>query len=86
MEYPDYIMLFLFLVTSFMLVSIHDVFNNMPKNDLPAAFSFFLYALLGTSWIIQALIVGFFIRVVIPVVKVVYKKLDFSRIASKLRY
>lgn len=72
--YSDYFMAFMFLTTSFMLVSIHNVFNNMPKNDLPSAFNFLLSALLGTSWVIQAFIVGFFVRVAVPGIKSVYYK------------
>lgn len=89
MEHPDYFMLAVFIVTSFMLVSIHDVLNNIPKSDLPSAFVFSLYAIRGTSWIIQALIAGFFVRVIIAGSILTYKnikKLNTDWIMSKFRY
>jgi hypothetical protein len=89
--YPDYFMLLVFMVSTFMLVSIHDVLNNIPKNNLSGDFNFFVVALQNTSWIIQALIIGFLIRVVIAGSRLTYKNIKNSHInmgwiMTKLKY
>lgn len=89
--YPDYFMLLVFTVSVFMLVSVHDVLNNIPKNDLPSAFNFFLSALQNTSWIIQTLIIGFLVRVLFVGSRLTYKNIKNSNInmgwiMAKLRY
>ena len=89
--YPDYFMLLVFIITAFMLVSVHDVLNNVPKDNLSSAFNFFLYALQKTSWIIQALIVGFLARVIVAGSRLTYKNIKSSNInmgwiMTKLRY
>lgn len=89
--YPDYFMLLVFVITSFMLVSVHDVLNNIPKNNLPSAFSFFVVALRNTSFIIQALIVGFLIRVVVTGSRLTYRNtrnlnINVGWIIAKLKY
>lgn len=97
MEYPDYFMLGLFVLTSFALVLVHeisvnDVLNNMPKDNLSSTFDFLWVALWNTSWIIQALIAGFFIRVIIGGSISAYKNIkDTSSnwtnwVSSKFRY
>ncbi len=83
MERPDYFMLALFVVVSYLLISINDVLNNMPQNN---TFNFLLVAVRDTSWIIQALIAGFFIRAGILCTKLLYKNTMTHRILSKFRY
>ena len=73
LEYPDYFMFALFLVTSFMLVSIRDVLINIPKDSFPHAFNFLIIALRNTSLVLQILIVGFFIRVFTSSAVLAYK-------------
>ena len=85
-EHPDYFMLALFIIISFAMISIGDILTNVPKNDFPSAFTFFVSALKGTSWIIQALITGFIIRVVFSGVRLTYKNINTSRILAKFRY
>ncbi len=85
-EYPDYFMLAIFIITSFTLISIIDVLNNIPKDNFPHAFNFFIYALRDTSWIIQALIAGFFIRVIVAGSALTYKNINTDWIVSKFRY
>jgi hypothetical protein len=79
-EHPDYFMFAIFLVTSFMLISIRDVLNNFPKDSFPHAFNFFVAALQNTSLIIQILIAGFFIRVIVGSTMFAYKN---RRVFSK---
>lgn len=86
LDYPDYFMLFLFLIASFILISIDDVLTNMPKNDLGDALNFFLMALRNTSLIIQVLIVGFFARVIFSGAKITYKSLGPRISALRFRY
>jgi hypothetical protein len=73
LEYPDYFMFSLFLVTSFILVSIRDVLINIPKDSLPHVFSFLIVALKNTSLVIQILIVGFFVRIIAGSAVLIYK-------------
>lgn len=80
MEYPDYFMFALFLVTSFMLISISDVVSNIPRDSFPHAFSFFMIALRNTSLVLQILIAGFFVRVVVGSAMFTYKN---RRVFSK---
>lgn len=75
-EYPDYFMFGLFVITSFALVSVPHVLANMPKNNLLSIFNFFLAALLKTRWIIQVLIIGFFIRAIVGSAMLVYKNIE----------
>lgn len=79
MRYPDYFMFLLFVITSLMLVSMHDVFNNIPKNNLSSAFNFFLVALRETSLIIQILIAGFFVRTIVASIMLAYKNIGSSK-------
>jgi hypothetical protein len=74
--HPDYFMLGIFIIASFMLVSFQDVLNNIPKNNLPSVFNFLVVAIRDTSWIIQALIAGFFVRVIIAGSIMAYKNID----------
>lgn len=64
-NHPDYFMFGFFIIVSFFFVSIHDVLNNVPKNDIGSAFNFFVIALRDTSWILQILIAGFLVRLAI---------------------
>lgn len=73
LEHPDYFMFTLFLVTSFTLVSIHDVLNNIPKDSLPHVFNFLVTAIRKTSLAIQVLLAGFLVRVAVGSTMLVYK-------------
>jgi hypothetical protein len=88
-EYPDYFMFALFLVTSFMLVSFHDVLINMPKDSFPHLFDFSVVAVRNTSLVLQVLIAGFFVRVIVGGTMLAYKnfgdKLPLIKLI-KLRY
>lgn len=77
-NHPDYFMLAIFIIVSFVSISIHDVLINVPKNNLSGALSFFLIALRDTSWIIQILIAGFFVRVIVTGSVLAYKNLNFK--------
>lgn len=84
MEYPDYFMFALFMVTSFMLVSFRDVLINIPKDGFPHAFAFFVSALRDTSVILQILIGGFFVRVIALSTKLTYKNINTKWPLAKL--
>jgi hypothetical protein len=97
MEYPDYFMFGLFVLTSFVLILVHeisvnDVLNNMPKDNFSSTLNFFWVAIWNTSWIIQALIAGFFIRVIVGGSISTYKSIkninsDWTNwITTKLKY
>jgi len=91
LEYSDYFMFALFLVISFMLISIQDVLVNIPKDNFSNIFNFFIVALRNTSWVIQALIAGFIIRITIAGSKLTYKNMKNSNInadwiMTKLKY
>jgi hypothetical protein len=94
MEYPDYFMFVLFVITSLILVLVHEisvanVLNNMPKNNLMSTFNFFVVAVEKTSWAIQILLAGFLVRVIFVSSKLTYKNIkniDTSWIMAKLRY
>jgi hypothetical protein len=76
LEYPDYFMFGLFVVVSFTMISVHNVITNMPKDNLFSIFNFFLAAVLKTSWIIQMLIIGFFVRTIVAGAMLAYKNLN----------
>ena len=89
LEYPDYFMFTLFAATSFILVSFHDVLNNIPKDNFPNIFNFLVVALRNTSWVIQALIAGFLIRIIIAGSKLAHKgikNINTGWVMSKFRY
>lgn len=86
LEYPDYFMFAVFAATAFILVSIGDVLNNIPKNDFPSAFNFLVIAFKNTSMIIQVLIVGFIARVLVGSSIFAYKKMGSRPIAKFLRF
>jgi hypothetical protein len=90
-RYPDYFMLFVFVMTSFVLVSIGDVLVNIPKDNFSSTFNFFVIALRNTSWIIQVLIAGFLIRIIVAGSRLTYKNFKNSNInadwiMAKFRY
>jgi hypothetical protein len=87
LEYPDYFMFALFVATTFALVSISDVFvniTNVPRDHLSNFFNFAFIALRDTSWIIQALIAGFLVRVAVSGVRKSYKNINTHWIESSL--
>jgi hypothetical protein len=89
MEYPDYFMLLVFMITFFTLNSIGHILTNIPKDNLAGVFNFLVAALEKTDWVIQAFIAGFLIRVVFVASKLTYKNiknLNFEWIVAKLRY
>jgi|GEM_PF-4219911 len=86
MERSDYFMFAIFVIVSYLLISIHDVLNNIPKNDMSSAFNFFLVAVRNTSWIIQVLIAGLFIRACTICAKLLYKNTMTNRLLAKFRY
>ena len=66
LAHQDYIMFGVFTAVSLALVSIQDVFSNatsVSRVGVSSLLLFFIAALRGTSWIIQALIAGFLVRV-----------------------
>jgi len=89
-DYPDYFMFGIFIIFSFVSISLYDVFVNtmsIIKTDFPSIFSFFYYAILNTSWIIQALIIGFLVRTAYIGIKTANKSLRSTNwIMAKLRY
>jgi hypothetical protein len=84
LEYPDYFMFALFLVTSFTMVSIRNVLINIPKDSFPHAFSFLMMAIRGTDLVIQMLIAGFLVRVVIGSAMLAYKNINTRWPIAKL--
>jgi hypothetical protein len=88
-EYPDYFMFALFVITSFTLVSVRDVFINFRNtigSNFFSTFNFAFAALRDTSWIIQILIAGFFARIAFLGIRKTYKNLNIGWIGAKLRY
>lgn len=77
-NHPDYFMLAIFVIVCLTSVSILDVFRNLPKDNFSSVFNFSIAAVLGTSWIIQVLIAGFFIRVIVSGGKLGYKNLNIK--------
>ncbi len=86
MDYSDYFMLALFFIISFLLISFHNVLNNIPKNNIYSTFNFFIVAIRDTSWIMQTLIAGFFIRVIFICSKLFYRKINTHEAITKFRY
>lgn len=90
LEYPDYFMLGLFMVATFMFVSVRHVIINLTGTtlggNLPGIFNFLLAALRNTSWVIQLLIAGFFVRVAVSGVRLAYKNLNAYLGVTKFRY
>jgi len=88
LEHSDYFMLALFIIVSFTMISIQNVFNNMPKDNPISTFHFLLSALRNTSWIMQALIAGFFIRIIVAGAILAYKNMSKWPVTKliKLRY
>jgi hypothetical protein len=80
-------MFLLFMTICFTFVSMKDVLENIPKDSLVSAFNFFVSAIKNTTWIIQALIAGFLVRVSVASSLSVYrnaKNLRFKWWSSKL--
>ena len=73
--YPDYFMSVIFLVTSFMFVSLHDVITNIPKDTFSGMFNFFVMAIRNTYLILQILIAGIVVRVAIAGSKLIYRSM-----------
>lgn len=86
LEYPDYFMIALFLGTSLALVSVRSILTNVPKDNLVHTFNFFVIALRNTSWIIQTLVVGFFVRILVSGLMLAYKNKNVSWIMTKFKY
>ena len=86
LEYPDFFMLVLFAAVSFVLVSLGDVLTNIPKDNFPNMVNFTVAAVRDTSWIIQALIAGFVIRVAVSGFKLAHRNMNTNWIIAKLRY
>ena len=63
-KYSDYFMGAIFLVSFFMMVSLKNVFTNMPKGDFGQIFNFLLLAFKDTDWLLQILLAGLLIRLV----------------------
>lgn len=84
-NHPDYFMLGLFTVVSFFFVSIQDVLNNVPKDDIGSAFNFFVIAVRDTSRVLQILIVGFLVRLAVGGFLFVRRNIDKLPLA-RLRY
>ena len=89
-EYPDYFMFAVFIIFSFISISLYDVFVNTTsiiRNDAFSVFSFFTSAILNTSWIIQAFILGFLIRTAYAGIKSISKNIrNTNWIMAKFRY
>jgi len=89
-EHPDYFMLAVFIIFSFISVSLYDVFVNTTsiiKNDTFSVFSFLTSAILNTSWIIQAFILGFLVRTAYAGIKSISKNIrNTNWIMARLRY
>lgn len=89
-EYPDYFMFAVFIIFSFISVSLYDVFINTTsiiKNDIFSVFGFFGSAILNTSWIIKAFILGFLVRTSYVGLKSLNKNiLNTNWIMARLRY
>ena len=86
LEYPDYFMSAFFVATAVMLVSIRDVFANLasvPEHNLSDIFNFLFVAMRDTSWILQALLAGFVLRVAFSGVRKVQKNMKFDWFATK---
>jgi hypothetical protein len=84
-RHPDYFMLGVFAVTSFLLVSTRDVLNNIPRNNLLGDFNFFIIAIRDTSWIIQIFIAGFFVRAIVGGFILVHKNFSNKWSLSRFR-
>lgn len=89
-EYPDYFMLGIFMICSFVSVSLYDVLvntTNIIKNDIFSVFGFLFYATLNTSWVIQAFIVGFLVRTAYASIKSMNKNArNTNWIMARFRY
>ena|SRR3989344_7080553 len=86
-SYPDYFMLGFFVIISFISISFQNVLTNIPKNGLMPAFNFLVIAIRNTNWIIQTLIIGFFIRTAFLGIKQAYKNIrSFDWIITRFRY
>lgn len=65
LKHPDYFMTALFIASAFSAISFKSVLMNMPKDSFGHIFSFMLSAFKNTDWFIQALIGGFFVRLIV---------------------
>lgn len=85
-EYQDYFMFLLFMIFFFTMVSVHNVWENIPKDNVVNTFNFLVVALKNTSWIIQVLIAGFFVRIAISGIKLTYKNINTDWIMAKFKF
>jgi len=83
----DYFMLGVFVIISFMFVSVQNVLINIPKDGLVPAFNFLVIAIRDTDWVIQALIAGFLIRTAFIGIKLAHKNIrNTNWIMARFRY
>lgn len=86
-KYQDYLMLGIFVIVSLTLVSIQDVLinaGNISRTNLPSLFSFFTAALKNTSWMMQILIAGLFVRIIFLGAKLTYRNMNSNWTRTKL--
>ena len=82
-EHADLFMSGLFVAASFVLVSIHDVLANIPKDNFTGLINFFVVAVKNTSIVIQVLLAGFLVRVLAGGAFKAYKNLDAKYLISQ---
>ena len=87
LDNSGYFMIGIFVLTSFIFISIHDVFNNtinISKTSPISLFPFFVSAIIGTSWIIQILFALLFSRGVFFSFRKINKNINFNWFPIKL--
>lgn len=84
----EYILSGAFLLSLFASVSVINIFNNMPKDNIEHAFSFLMIALKNTEWMVQAILVAIGLWLSIRAYRFAYKNIDSLKNFNllKLRY
>jgi hypothetical protein len=72
-EYPDFFMAIIFIIALFTMIPFKEVIADMPKENLPSALQFLENYFMNSSWIIQALVVGFLIRIIVSGIRSLLK-------------
>ncbi len=82
--HKGYFILLVFVVSSFVFVSIGDVLRNLPKDNLSHTFNFLIVAVRDTEWFMQAVLASAAIWLGTVTSKTAFKNLQKFRKHSHL--
>ena len=85
MQYGEFILPIAFFAGLFAFASVQNIFNNMPKDNLPHAFNFFIVAVRDTEWVLQILLLGVAVWALANVSRFALRRLNSLKNINLLR-